>query len=133
MTTRQDPADMTAIDCSDCYLAIEIGDGVKRALIGHFTRFIATRLEARRIAAGSAPAHEQIDREAWRLAAKALGEVAVELDGALDESRLAADPHKGAQDLLATVVETTVAAIEQDYLADTPLGFEALAAAIASA
>jgi hypothetical protein len=122
---------MTAIDCTDCYLSIEIGDGMKRALVRHFGRFIAERLAARRIAAAGDRADESIDREAWRLAGKVLGEVESDLDGALDESLLTADPQKAAQEILAAVVAVSVAAVERDYLIDEAFGFAALAAGIA--
>lgn len=122
---------MTAIDCSDFYLAIEIGDGVKRALVRHFNRFIADRLETHGIAAAGERGRERIDREAWRLTTTVLGEVGRELEGALDESALTADPQKGAQEILAAVVDGSVAATEQDYLDDRDFGFEPLAAEIA--
>jgi hypothetical protein len=119
---------MTAIDCSDCYLAIEIGDGVKRALVRHFNRFIVARLDARGIVAAGERGREQIDRDAWRLTTTVLGDVGRELVGALDESALAADPQKGAQEILAAVIDGSVASVEQDYLGDRDLGFELLAA-----
>lgn len=117
---------MKAIDCTDCYLAIEIGDGVKRALVQHFSRFLARQLTARGVAtSGEAPA-DKLDREAWRLAARVLGEVEAELTAALDETLLAPDPQESAQAILASAVEASVAAVEQRYLADNLLGFEAL-------
>jgi hypothetical protein len=124
---------MTAIDCTDCYLAIEIGDGLKRALVRHFGRFIAAELATHRIAAAGDGADESIDRDAWRLAAKVLAEVEDDVAGTLDESLLAADPQKAAQEILAAVVALSVAATERDFLADDELGFAALAARIAPA
>ena len=53
---------MTAINCTDCYLAIEIGDGVKRALVRHFTGFITFQLATRDVAAQTDTAIEKIDR-----------------------------------------------------------------------
>lgn len=122
---------MTAIDCTDCYLAIEIGDGVRRALVRHFNRFIVDRLEARGVGARNERGRDHIDRDAWRLATTVLGEVETELVGALDESLLTTDPQRGAQDILAAVVDASVAALEQDYLGDALCGFEPLAARIA--
>lgn len=117
---------MIAIDCSDCYLAIEIGDGVKRALVRHFGGFIAERLAACGIAARTGAAREKIDRDAWRLAARVLREVDTELDGALDETLLAPDPHKTVHDILAAAVEIAVGDIEQHYLRDDLFGLACL-------
>ena len=117
---------MTAIDCTDCYLAIEIGDGVKRALVRHFARFITGQLAARDIAAHSEVALEKIDRDAWRLAARVLHEVEAELDSALDETLLAPDPQKTVQDILTATVETAVEGIELHYLSDDVFGFAGL-------
>lgn len=117
---------MTAIDCSDCYLSIEIGDGVKRALVRHFAGFIAAQFSARELACRGEVVADKLDREAWRLAARVVAEVEAELVGALDETLLAPDPQKSAQETLALAVEAAVAAIEEHYLADTLLGFDAL-------
>lgn len=117
---------MTAIDCTDCFLAIEIGDGVKRALVRYFAGFIGAQLAAHDIAADDAVAIDKLDREAWRLATKVLGEVEAELDGALDETLLAPDPQQSAQEILAGVVNAAVAAAQAHYLADDLLGFDAL-------
>ncbi|HEY3917562.1 MAG TPA: hypothetical protein VGL83_07200 [Stellaceae bacterium] len=119
---------MTAIDCTDCFLAIEIGDGVKRALVRHFSRFIGARLAALELACRDDAAADKLDREAWRLAARVLSEVEAEIEGALDENLLAPDPQKSAQEILANAVDASVAAIEQHYLADNLLGFDALCA-----
>jgi hypothetical protein len=119
-------ADMTAIDCTDCYLAIEIGDGVKRALVRHFAGFIAGQLGAPEIAARTETALEKIDRDAWRLAARVLSEVESEIDGALDETLLAPDPQKTVQDILAAAIEIAVAEIEQHYLRDDLFGLSGL-------
>lgn len=121
---------MTAIDCTDCYLAIEIGEGVKRALVRHFHRFIADRLDSRGIAIIGERRRDHIDRDAWRLATSVIGEVENELLGALDESALGPDPQKVAQELLAAAVDATVAEVEQDYMEDRLLGFEPLAAKV---
>jgi hypothetical protein len=121
---------MTAIDCTDCYLAIQIGDGVRRALVRHFRHFITDRLEAHGIATRDERRRDQVDRDAWRLAATVLSEAENELLGTLDESLLNDDPQKGAQGILAAVVGASVAGIEQDYLADALCGFEVLAAKI---
>jgi hypothetical protein len=117
---------MTAIDCTDCYLAIAMGAGVKRAVVRHFTGFIAGQLAARGITAGSDAALEKIDRDAWRLAARVLREVDAEINGALDETLLARDPQKTVADILAAAVEITVAETEQHYLGDDVLGFAGL-------
>jgi hypothetical protein len=117
---------MTAIDCTDCYLAIEIGDGVKRALVRHFTGFITNQLTARAVAAQTPAALERIDRDAWRLAARVLYEVEAEVDGALDETLLAPDPQKTVQDILTVAVETAVLGIERHYLGDEVFGFGGL-------
>src|SRR5579875_263236 len=114
---------MTAIDCTDCYLAIEIGDGVRRALVQHFNRFIADRLAAHGVAAPDERRREHVDRDAWRLATMVLDEAENELVGALDEELLKADPQKGAQEILAAVIDASVIAIEQDYLDDARGGF----------
>jgi hypothetical protein len=124
---------MTAIDCTDCYLAIEIGDGVKRALVRHFAGFIATRLGASRIATREEAVAERLDREAWRLASRVLGEVEAELAGALDETLLVPDPQRIVQEILAKGVEASVEAIEQHYLGDTLLGYPALLAKLEQA
>jgi len=99
---------MTAIDCTDCYLAIEIGDGVKRALVRHFATFIAAQLAARDMGMQAGEAPEKIDAEAWRLAVRVLREVRSEIDGALDETLLAPDPQKTVQDILAAAVEAAI-------------------------
>jgi hypothetical protein len=117
---------MTAIDCTDCYLAIAIGDGVKRALVRHFLRFIGERLAANGIVPRDESASEKVDRDAWRLATRVIGDVEIELQGALDESLLMPDPQKSAQDILTAVVEGSVAEIEAQYLHDDLLGFAAL-------
>lgn len=117
---------MTAIDCTDCYLAIEIGDGVKRALVRHFTGFIAGQLASRDIAIQSEAARDKIDRDAWRLAARVLREVEDEIDGALDETLLAPDPQQTVQDILTSAVETAVVGIESHYLSDDVFGFATL-------
>ena len=118
---------MTAIDCTDCYLAIEIGDGVKRALVRHFAGFIAGQLAARDVvAAWTETGLEKIDRDAWRLAARVLSEVESEIDGALDETLLASDPQKTVQEILTTTIETSVAEIEQHYLRDDLFGLAGL-------
>jgi len=117
---------MTAIDCTDCYLAIEIGDGVKRALVRHFASFIGARLVARSVPASSEIAAEKIDRDAWRLAARVLNEVESEIDGALDETLLASDPQRTVQEILVAAIETAVADAEQDYLGDALFGFAGL-------
>jgi hypothetical protein len=119
---------MKAIDCTDCYLAIEIGDGVKRALVRHFAGFIGDRLGARAMPARDTVAADKIDRDAWRLAGKVVREVEAEVAGALDETLLAPDPQKSAQEILAAAVEASVAAIEQQYLADDLFGIAALSA-----
>jgi hypothetical protein len=117
---------MTAIDCTDCYLTIEIGDGVKRALVRHFTGFITGELAARAVAAQTQAALERIDRDAWRLAARVLHEVETEVEGALDETLLAPDPQKTVQDILTAAVETAVQGIERHYLDDDAFGFGGL-------
>jgi hypothetical protein len=117
---------MTAIDCSDCYLTIAMGDGVKRALVRHFASFIASQLAARAVAAQTEPARDKIDRDAWRLAARVLNEVEAEIEGALDETLLAPDPQKTVQDILAAAIEASAAAIEQHYLRDELFGFASL-------
>lgn len=119
---------MTAIDCSDCYLAIEIGDGVRRALVRHFSRFIADRLGLRAVTVTDDQRRDDVERDAWRLTTTVLREIEGELDGALDESLLKHDPQKAAQEILAAVVDASVAAIERDYLDDALCGFEPLAA-----
>jgi hypothetical protein len=123
---------MTAIDCTDCYLAIEIGDGVKRALVRHFAGFIAGELTARGLVHGRA-SMEEIDRDAWRLAARALREVEAEIDGALDESLLAPNPQQTVQDILAAAIEIAVSGSEQHYLRDELFGFSALIEKLAAA
>lgn len=123
---------MTAIDCTDCYLTIALGDGVKRALVRHFARFLAAQLEE----SGIVPREERedrLDREAWRLAARVLGEVEAELAGALDEALLTSDPQRGAENILASVVGAAVDAIERHYIDDALLGFPALCARLAQA
>jgi hypothetical protein len=117
---------MTAIDCSDCYLSIAIGDGVKRALVRHFAGFIASQLTAREIGAQSETARDKIDRDAWRLAARVLNEVAAEIEGALDETLLSSDPQKTVQDILAAAIEASAAETEQHYLHDDLFGFASL-------
>lgn len=117
---------MTAIDCTDCYLAIEIGDGVKRALVHHFAAFIGRQLGARDIAQQTETVLEKIDRDAWRLAARVLQTVEAEVDGALDETLLVRDPQQTVQDILAEAIGTAAAEIEQDYLDDDLFGFAAL-------
>jgi hypothetical protein len=114
---------MTAIDCSDCYLTIAIGDGVKRALVRHFAGFISGQLAAREVAALTESAQDRIDRDAWRLTARALHEVEAEIEGALDETLLAPDPQKTVQDILAAAIEAAAAEIEQHYLRDELFGF----------
>jgi len=114
---------MTAIDCTDCYLAIEIGDGVKRALVRHFANFISAQAAVRGIPASDETASaEKIDRDAWRLAARVLNQVESEIDGALDETLLAPDPQRTVQAILAAAIETAVGETEQDYLGDTLFG-----------
>ncbi len=113
---------MTAIDCTDCYLAIEIGDGVKRALVRHFAAFITGRLAVRDVAAQTDAAIEKIDREAWRLAAGVLYEVEAEVDGALDETLLAPDPQKTVQAILTAAIEIAVKESELHYLSDAIFG-----------
>src|SRR6202000_352464 len=110
------PAEMTAIDCSDCYLTIEIGDGVKRALIRHFAGFIAAQLATRDVVAKSDTAHDKIDRASWRVAARALEEGGAEIEGALDETLLAPDPQKTVQEILSATVETVAADVAEHYL-----------------
>lgn len=117
---------MMAIDCTDCYLAIAIGDGVKRALVRHFAGFIAGELAARGITTRNDAALEKIDRDAWRLAARVLREVDTEIDGALDETLLAPDPQKSVQDILTATVEIAVGDIEQHYLGDHLFGLTGL-------
>ncbi len=117
---------MTSIDCSDCYLSIAIGDGVKRALVRHFAGFIATQLAAREVSAQSETAHDKIDRDAWRLAARVLNEVETEIDGALDETLLSSDPQKTVQDILAAAVDAAATEAEQYYLHDDLFGFASL-------
>ena len=117
---------MTAIDCTDCYLAIEIGAGVKRSLVRHFTGFITGQLALREVAAQTDAARDKVDRDAWRLAARVLYEVEAEIDGALDETLLASDPQKTVQAILATAVEASVQGIELHYLTDEAFGFAGL-------
>jgi hypothetical protein len=117
---------MTAIDCTDCYLAIEIGDGVKRAMVRHFTGVIAGQLAARGLTTQTEAAHEKIDRDSWRLAARVLSEVAAEIDSALDETLLAPDPQKTVQGILAAAVETAAAETERRYLRDDDFGLASL-------
>lgn len=119
---------MTAIDCTDCYLAVEIGDGVKRALVRHFARFIAGHLATRDITTRTEAAQDKADRDAWRLAARVLHEVESEIDSALDETLLARDPQKTVQDILAAAVELAVADTERQYLVDDGFGFTRLLA-----
>lgn len=119
---------MTAIDCTDCYLAVEIGDGVKRALVRHFTHFIGGHIAARDVSAQTEAALDKIDRDAWRLTARVLHAVESEIDGALDETLLAPDPQKSVQDILAATIETAVAETEQHYLGDDRFGFARLLA-----
>ncbi|HEY1507283.1 MAG TPA: hypothetical protein VGF92_23480 [Stellaceae bacterium] len=117
---------MAAIDCTDCYLAIEIGDGVKRALVRHFASFIASEFAARAINARTDAALEKIDRDAWRLAARTLNEVEAEIDSALDETLLAPDPQNSVQGLLAAAIEMAVDDTEHHYLADDLFGIASL-------
>ena len=119
---------MTAIDCTDCYLAVEIGDGVKRTLVRHFARFIAGHLAARGVTSPTEAALDKIDRDAWQLAARVLHEVETEIDSALDETLLAPDPQKTVQDILAAAVEIALAETEQHYLGDDRFGFARLLA-----
>jgi hypothetical protein len=117
---------MTAIDCSDCYLTIAMGDGVKRALVRHFAGFIVGQLAAREVAAQTETAQDKIDRDAWRLAARVLNQVASEIDGALDETLLAPDPQKTVQDILAAAIDAAATEIAQHYLHDEVFGFASL-------
>jgi len=119
---------MTAIDCTDCSLAIEIGDGVKRALVRHFAAFIAGQLAIRGMGATVTVAGtpDKIDGEAWRLAARVLREVRADIDGALDETLLAPDPQKTVQQILSAAVEIAVRDIEQHYLGDDLFGLAGL-------
>jgi GGDEF domain-containing protein len=119
---------MTAIDCTDCSLAIEIGDGVKRALVRHFAAFIAGQLAIRGMGATvtAAGTPDKIDDEAWRLAARVLREVRADIDGALDETLLAPDPQKTVQQILSAAVEIAVRDIEQHYLGDDLFGLAGL-------
>jgi len=117
---------MTAIDCTDCSLAIEIGDGVKRALVRHFAAFIAGQLAARGVSTPAEGAPDKIEGEAWRLAARVLREVRADIDGAVDETLLAPDPQKTVQDILAAAVEIAVADIEQHYMRDDLFGLAGL-------
>ncbi|HVA15059.1 MAG TPA: hypothetical protein VNF99_17565 [Stellaceae bacterium] len=119
---------MTPIDCTDCYLAIEIGDGVKRALVRHFSRLIGERLAASDFAARDDATRDKLDRDAWRLATRVINDVEAELSGALDETLLLPDPQKSAQEILAMVVGAAAAAVEQKYFQDDLFGFEALVA-----
>jgi hypothetical protein len=119
-------ADMTAIDCSDCYLTIAIGDGVKRALVHHFADFIAGQLTARAVTAQSATALDKIDRDAWRLTARVLNEVEAEIEGALDETLLAPDPQQKVQDILAVAIAAAAEETAQHYLQDEMFGFASL-------
>jgi hypothetical protein len=119
---------MTAIDCTDCSLAIEIGDGVKRELVRHFAAFIAGQLAARGMStpATADGALDKIDGEAWRLAARVLREVRADIDGALDETLLAPAPQQTVQDILAAAVEIAVGDVERDYLRDDLFGLAGL-------
>lgn len=117
---------MTAIDCSDCYLSIAIGDGVKRALVRHFARFIVGQLATRDVRDQSETARDKIDRDAWRLAARVLNEVEREIEGALDETLLSSDPQQTVQDILAAAVEASAAETELHYLHDDLFGFAGL-------
>lgn len=116
---------MPAIDCTDCYLAIEIGDGVRRALIAHFNHFIDRLLAARGLTLESDAARDRRDQEAWRLSSRVLSEAKAELAGALDEALLVPDPQKSVQAILTEVVSTAAAASQQRYVEDDLLGFEA--------
>ena len=118
-------AGMSAIDCTDCYLSIEIGDGVRRALIAHFNAFLERELAARGATAADEIARDRRDQEAWRLSAKVLSAAKDELAGALDETLLAPDPQKNIQVLLAGVVADIAAATEQHYRDDDLFGLEA--------
>ena len=119
---------MPAIDCSDCYLAIEIGDDVRRSLVAYFNRFLEDQLDARGIRAAGEAARDKRDQEAWRLSARVLNEVKSELAGALDETLLVPDPHKRVQTILSDVVAATVAIVERSYIDDDFLGFDAFVA-----
>ena len=123
---------MAAIDCTDCYLAIAIGDGVKRALVRHFAAFLSGQLAARGISPRTDAALDKIDRDAWRLAAHVVKEVEAEIDSAFDETLLAPDPQKIVQDLLAAAVEIAIGETEQRYLGDEILGFAGLLETFAS-
>jgi hypothetical protein len=122
---------MTDIDCSDCYLQIAIGDGVKRSLIRHFARFIAAQLRERRIEHSDAGAEEKIYNDAWRLASRVLREVGPELEGAIDETLLTPDPAGSVQALLAAAIEAASGGAETHYLADDLFGLDALIGKIA--
>ena len=117
---------MTEIDCTDCYLAIEIGDGAKRALVRHFTGFITGQLASRDVSVQNEGARDKIDRDAWRLAARVLNEVEREIEGALDETLLSSDPQQTVQDILAAAVEASAAETELHYLQDDLFGFAGL-------
>jgi hypothetical protein len=123
---------MAAIDCTDCYLAIAIGDGVKRALVRHFAAFLSGQLAARGITPRTDAALDKIDRDAWRLAARVVKEVEAEIDSAFDETLLAPDPQKIVQDLLAAAVEIAIGEAERRYLDDDILGFSGLLEKFAS-
>lgn len=124
---------MAVIDCSDCYLAIAVGDGVKRALVRHFRAFIAEALLARGIATASEERADRIDRDAWRLAARVITAVESEVEDTLDETVLSPDPDQVAQAIVAQAVAASVAAIEREYLQDALFGLEALADALGDA
>ncbi len=118
---------MSNIDCSDCYLEIAIGDGVKRSLVRHFSRVIASRLRERGIdSTQTAFAIDKVDQDAWRLAAKVLNEVAAELTGALDETLLAPDPQRNAQAILSHTVAAAASAAEHYYVTDDLFGLDTL-------
>ena len=116
------------IDCQDCSYSIEIGDGVRRSLIRHFTRFLDAQIAARGFNPhdGALFEREQIEARAWALADEAIQVAKALIDdfiGAVIQMR---QGEQTAADLLSENLPDVTAQVGRDFLDDPFGGLDAL-------
>ena len=111
------------IDCQDCSYSIEIGDGVRRSAIRHFTRFLDAQIAARGFNPhdGALFERDQIEAKAWVLADEALLTAKVEIADVIETAIQIEEGRQSAAALLTEYLPDVVAQIGRDFL-DDPLG-----------
>jgi len=107
------------IDLSDACFSIQIGDGVKRSLIRHFQQRLQGVLRRLGINPddGALIKADVLEREAWRLADRAISDARLQIDDVLD-SAIHLWPGRPAQAWLGEYLTQATSQAWREFLDD---------------